>query len=70
MSISRKAESITEPDAAPVRRSIGHGCGPCEEQSHLEHRAALEATLFQESGAVDEVVLELEAGRLRFLDRR
>lgn len=45
-----------------------HDCdavGPSEVEIHLEHRAALEATLFSASGRCDEVVLELERGLLR-----
>lgn len=36
-----------------------------EEQSHREHRAALEATVFGRRLRDDELVFELEAGRLR-----
>ena len=38
--------------------------GPSEPESHIEHRAALDATLFRPANDPGEVVLELEAGRL------
>jgi hypothetical protein len=37
---------------------------PSEDQSHLEHRQALEATLFRSGRDPDELLLELEAGEL------
>ena len=40
-----------------------------EEDSHWEHRAALEATLFRASGADEELVLMLDGGELRFPPR-
>jgi hypothetical protein len=40
---------------------------PSEGQSHTEHRAALDATLFRAEPDPDELVLELEAGELRLL---
>jgi len=36
-----------------------------EPQSHTEHQAALDATLFRNSDGSDELVLELDAGKLR-----
>ena len=39
--------------------------GPSEPQSHTEHQAALEATLFRPSGDSREIVFELDAGELR-----
>ena len=40
--------------------------GPSERESHTEHQAALDATLFESNtGDVFELVLELEAGELR-----
>ena len=36
-----------------------------EPQSHTEHQAALDATLFSVSDESDELVLELDAGKLR-----
>jgi hypothetical protein len=33
-----------------------------EPESHTEHQAALDATLFRPAGAADEFVLELKAG--------
>ncbi len=41
--------------------------GPSEPESHIEHRAALDATLFQTSAYSHELVLELNAGELRVL---
>lgn len=38
--------------------------GPSEPESHTEHQAALDATVFRCSDASRETVLELEAGRL------
>jgi hypothetical protein len=43
------------------------GASPSEDQSHSEHRAALDATVFGNSGAREEFLLELDAGQLRFL---
>ena len=40
-----------------------------EEESHREHRAALEATLFRKRASEDEVVLELAEGQLRIFTR-
>jgi hypothetical protein len=40
-----------------------------EEDSHREHRAALEATLFRVSGVDEELVLMLDGGELRFPPR-
>jgi hypothetical protein len=40
-----------------------------EEDSHREHHAALEATLFKGRGTDDEVVLVLDDGELRFPPR-
>lgn len=42
-----------------VRESIS------EEDSHREHAAALDATLFRKPGCDDELVFELEGGCLR-----
>ena len=44
--------------------------GPClgglsEPESYSEHQAALDATLFQPESDAAELVLELEAGKLR-----
>lgn len=39
--------------------------GPSESASHIEHQAALDATVFQSDRARRELVLELEAGELR-----
>lgn len=36
-----------------------------EPESHIEHQAALDATLFRVSDDPGELVLELEAGKLR-----
>lgn len=42
---------------------------PNEPQSHVEHQAALEATLFRQGSDPYELVLELESGELRVRDR-
>ncbi len=42
-----------------------HWVGPSEPESHTEHQAALDATLFHASGDFKELVFELEAGELR-----
>ncbi|HPG27736.1 MAG: hypothetical protein H6748_09075 [Spirochaetaceae bacterium] len=51
------------------RTGLGEGPlawqGPSERESHSEHRAALDATVFRPSGDPSELVLELEAGELR-----
>lgn len=39
--------------------------GPSEPESHTEHQAALDATVFRGSVESREIVFELEAGRLR-----
>ena len=39
--------------------------GPSEPQSHTEHLAALDATLFRKACDPYELVLELDAGELR-----
>lgn len=39
--------------------------GPSEPESHTEHQAALDATVFRGAGDPYELVLELEAGQLR-----
>jgi hypothetical protein len=39
--------------------------GPSEPESHTEHQAALDATLFHASGDSSELVLELDGGELR-----
>jgi hypothetical protein len=39
--------------------------GPNEPESHTEHQAALDATLFHSSGDFRELVFELDAGELR-----
>jgi len=46
------------------------GAGPSEPQSHIEHQAALDATLFRGVSDPDELVLELESGELRLLASR
>ena len=42
--------------------------GPSEPQSHVEHQAALDATLFRQASDPYELVLELESGELRLRD--
>lgn len=39
--------------------------GPSEPQSHTEHQAALDATLFRSASDPYELVLELDSGKLR-----
>jgi hypothetical protein len=39
--------------------------GQSESESHTEHQAALDATLFHSSGDLHELVFELDAGELR-----
>ena len=41
--------------------------GPSEPESHIEHQAALDATLFQGSNDCEELVFVLDAGELRVL---
>jgi hypothetical protein len=69
--MSPKREQTGTPLPAAAWGTSVHVSGPTEEQVHLEHRAALEATLFRASQACDEVVLELDSGllRLRATDR-
>jgi len=45
--------------------ALGFAPGPSESASAIEHRAALEATLFRQEQRSRELVLELEAGVLR-----
>jgi len=44
--------------------------GPSEPESHTEHQAALDATVFRSAGNPYELVLELEAGELRVRQHR
>lgn len=62
MSTDRRPRTRLQP-----RLSAGREHGPSEEESHREHRAALEATLFHDPTRGDEVVLELDSGLLRLL---
>ena len=62
MSLSRFAR-LDVPHFAHLRAS-----GPSEAESHGEHRAALDATLFREAPMPDEWVFELDAGQLRLRD--
>ncbi len=58
MSQPRRPDRVVESRAAWV--------GPSERESHTEHQAALDATLFGiHTGDAIELVLELEAGKLR-----
>ena len=50
---------------APTENDPPCGPGPSEPQSATEHQAALEATVFSASRDPYEVVLELDAGKLR-----
>lgn len=47
---------------------LNDGSSPNEPQSHTEHQAALEATVFRAARDPYELVLELDAGRLRLRD--
>jgi hypothetical protein len=58
MSRDRRNDSSPEP-WVPI------WSGPSERESHSEHRAALEATVFRPDPHARELVLELEAGELR-----
>lgn len=44
--------------------------GPSEPECHIEHQAALDATLFREPARAEELVLELVAGELRIRPAR
>jgi hypothetical protein len=58
MSQPRHPERVAESGPAWV--------SPSEPESHTEHRAALDATVFQKNtAAAFELILELEAGKLR-----
>jgi hypothetical protein len=58
MSQPRRPDRVIESGTAWV--------GPSERDSHTEHQAALDATVFQKyTGDAFELVLELEAGELR-----
>jgi len=49
-----------------------HGAGwigPSEPESHSEHLAALDATLFRRGAEIDELVIELDSGELRIQRR-
>lgn len=46
-------------------RSHDGWIGQSESQSHTEHQAALDATLFHPIGEFQELVFELDAGELR-----
>ena len=48
-----------------VERQPSLWAGPSEFESHSEHQAALDATLFRSGGDAYELVLELDAGELR-----
>ncbi|MBW2230103.1 MAG: hypothetical protein JRG92_13400 [Deltaproteobacteria bacterium] len=62
------SSSQTKPE--PVTESWHSSELPLSEaESHREHAAALAATVFRKSGADDELVLELEGGRLRLRAR-
>ena len=59
------------PDSSPNEREfqLHEGETPSEQAIHLEHLAALEATLFAGLGARNqELVLELDDGHLRWAD--
>ena len=44
--------------------------GPSEPESHIEHQAALDATVFRGARDSDELVLELDSGELRLRGSR
>ena len=44
--------------------------GPSEPESHIEHQAALDATVFEGATEASEIVLELDAGELRVRPER
>jgi hypothetical protein len=50
-----------------IDQSLPLWAGPSEPESHTEHQAALDATLFHPSGDYNELVFELDAGELRIL---
>lgn len=50
-----------------IDQSLPSSAGPSESESHTEHQAALDATLFHSCGDSHELVFELEAGELRVL---
>ena len=49
----------------PLDESQPCWSGPSESESHVEHQAALDATVFQTGSDPYELVLELDSGRLR-----
>ncbi|MAG31488.1 MAG: hypothetical protein CL908_11440 [Deltaproteobacteria bacterium] len=57
--MSQKNRSLGTDGALPV------WAGLSEPESHTEHQAALDATVFRCAGDAYELVLELEAGELR-----
>ena len=57
---SSTGDGTSAQDGQPVWDS-----GPSEPESHTEHAAALDATLFRQARDPYELVFELEAGRLR-----
>lgn len=63
---SRGTTPLDPSAALAERHALGEG--PSEPQSAIEHQAALDATLFRSARDPYEVVLELEAGQLRFLE--
>jgi hypothetical protein len=48
-----------------IERGLASWVGQSEPESHIEHQAALDATLFHSSGEFHELVFELDAGELR-----
>lgn len=50
-----------------MEQGLSSWVGPSEPESHTEHQAALDATLFHPSGDFNELVFELDSGELRIL---
>ncbi len=61
------SQDPTAPTAPTTPTEIDPPCwsGPSEPQSATEHQAALDATVFRAGRDPYEVVLELDAGKLR-----
>ena len=55
-------------DGLPASDAVAFG--PSERESHSEHEAALDATVFRAAGDPIELILELDAGRLRVRGRQ
>lgn len=62
---SKEMERMSQQDRIDQNRPLW--AGPSEPESHAEHQAALDATLFRALGESHELVFELDAGELRAL---